>query len=509
MKDRSDEPPMQFAQRMGAVSSPILVGLAIIPLALAAWGTASLLTPSPSRPEMGQMLEEGEWFTVKPRSFDLTIISAGELEAKEQLEIKSQIKGETLILELVDEGTFVNSGQLLLRLDADEIETNIEQERLNVESARAEKIAAEQDLEIETNKAESDQKEAEVKLDLARLDLAKWVSGEVPQKRRELKLDLERAERKLTRAKRDNRLSQELYAERFISQNELEESEDAVIDSEDDLATGILNIEVYNSYTHQREEKQKNSEVEQAEAELQRTQKKNQSKIAAAQAELESKRHAFKIRDDRLVELRDQLIKCQIFAPQDGMVVYATSVGRRHRRGDPIMTGRRVWYNEKLILLPDTTQMIATLRVHEALMPQIALGQLVTISVDAMPGQIFEGKIVEVSVMAQDGGWINPNLREYKVKAVLPTEIAGLKPAMRCSAEIVTGHVQEAIAVPVQAVFSEAEEHFCYVPAGRNSIQRTPVTLGRASESFVEIVKGLKSGDTVLLRHPRPGEEIS
>ena len=112
-------------------------------------------------------------------------------------------------------------------------------------------------------------------------------------------------------------------------------------------------------------------------------------------------------------------------------------------------------------------------------------------------------------MIAEDGGWINPNLREYKVKADLPAEIVGLKPAMRCSAEIVTGQVQEAIAVPVQAVFSEAEEHFCYVPAGRNSIQRTPVTLGRASESFVEIVKGLKSGDTVLLRHPRPGEEIS
>ena len=509
MKDRSDEQPMRSAQRMGAVSSPILAGLAIIPLALAVWGTASLLTTSPSRPEMGQMLEKGEWFTVKPRSFDLTIISTGELEAKEQLEIKSQIKGETLIVELIDEGTFVNSGQLLLRLDADEIETNIEQERLNVESARAEKIAAEQDLDIKTNEAESAKKEAEVKLALATLDLAKWVSGEVPQKRRKLKLELERAGRKLTRAKRDNRLSQELYAERFISQNELEESEDAVIDSEDELATGILNIEVYNSYTHQREEKEKNSEVEQAQAELQRTQKKNQSKIAAAQAKLESKRHAFKIRDDRLVELRDQLTKCQIFAPQDGMVVYATSVGRRRWRNDPIMTGRRVWYNEKLLLLPDTTQMIATLRVHEALMPQVELGQLVTVSVDAMPGKMFEGKIAEVSVMAEDGGWINPNLREYKVKADLPADIPGLKPAMRCSGEIVTGQVQEAIAVPVQAVFSEAEEHFCYVPVGRNSIQRTLVTLGRASESFVEIFKGLKPGDTVLLRHPRPGEEIN
>ena len=491
----------------GAVSTHLLVGVALVPLALGIWGLASMLSGAPPNKKVESVpVSEGEWFEVERRSFDLSIVATGELEAKKQVEIKSQIKHETAIVEVVDEGTFVEEGDQLLRLDADEIEDDIEQEELKLASARAEQIAAEQKLLIEQNETESLKKAAEVKLELARLDQAKWRSGEVPQKKRELKLALEKAERKLTRATRDHALSEDLYKEDFISQNELEEYYDAMIDAEDELATARLNIEVYDAYTHEREEKEKNSNVEQAQAELDRTQRKNESKLASAKAELDSKRRTFKIRDSRMEELKDQLGKSVICAPQDGLVVYKSSVGRRRWRGDPIQTGRRVWYNETLILLPDTRQMIATLRVHEALIPQVEVGNEVTVSIDARPGETMAGSVAELAVMAEDGGWINPNLREYKVKVDLPANIEGLKPAMRCSGDIITGHVEDAVAVPVQAVFTDAELHFCYVPAGRGKVRRAEVELGQASETFVEIISGLAPGDRVLMRNPGAGQ---
>lgn len=452
----------------------------------------------------------GDWYVVERRTFDLLVVATGELEAKRKVEVKSQVNGNNPIVEIVPEGEHVKQGDVLIKLDSDTIARKVEEEELKVEDARATFIAAEQDLAIEKNETDSAQKEAEVNLALAKLDRAKWVNGTVPQTQRELKLALEKAQRELERSKRDLELDIELEAQRFISRNDLEESEIAVIEAENDLATAKLDILVYEQYENLRDEKQTTSDVEQAKAELDRTLRKNESKLARAQSNFESKQRSLKIREDRLAELRDQLAKTTITAPQEGLVVYASSVGPGWRRRDPIQPGKSIRYNETMIVLPDTRQMVAALRVHEAMLPQVAEGQTATVVIDARPGETLRGEVSQINVMAEDGGWLNPQLREYIVRVDLPPEVTdeSLKPAMRCTGEIVIGRVEDAIAVPIQAVFAEGEQQFVYIPTGGSQVRRQVVTIGRASESYVEITDGLETGTFVLLRRPAPGETV-
>jgi HlyD family secretion protein len=103
---------------------------------------------------------------------------------------------------------------------------------------------------------------------------------------------------------------------------------------------------------------------------------------------------------------------------------------------------------------------------------------------------------------------MNPDLREYAVRVELPEDAAGkLKPAMRATGEVTIGRVENTLAVPVQAVFTEGEDRFCYVPTMGGHVKKIPVSIGRANESFAEVTKGLSEGDRVLLRRPRPGEQ--
>ena len=198
-------------------------------------------------------------------------------------------------------------------------------------------------------------------------------------------------------------------------------------------------------------------------------------------------------------------------APQDGLVVYASSVGGRRWRGDPIAPGREVRLNETILLLPDTRQMIASLKVHEALVPQVNVGDEVLVTVDAKPEASYVGKVTNIGVMAADGGWLNPQLREYAVTCELPAGVdPSLKPAMRCTGHIKTGRVEDALAVPVQAIFAEGDQRYVLLPTapGSDKVQRQAVKTGRASETMIEIMEGLEPGRTVLMRSPRPGEEI-
>lgn len=113
-------------------------------------------------------------------------------------------------------------------------------------------------------------------------------------------------------------------------------------------------------------------------------------------------------------------------------------------------------------------------------------------------------------MLAESGGWRDPNLREYTVKISLNNVEpgSGLKPSMRCEAQIVLGRVDNALTVPVQAVFSDSGVRFVYLAEGGRFV-RSPINLGRRSETSAEILAGLKENDIVLLREPTAGEILS
>ena len=499
--------PSRPGRRRGGVSRRLLliVGVAAV-LALGGLGlsTVTVSGHDGEAPTTGDALQ---WYTVTPDSFDLTVVETGDLDAAEAVEIKSRVGGRPQIIWLIPEGTQVEAGDELIRIDDEDIVQKIEEARLNVQEARAEEVFARQELEIERNEAVSVENAVKVAVELAQLELAKWQKGDVPQMRRTLELAVETAERLVERTERDYTLSQGLYEEKFISLNDLEDSEIAKVEAVEALKTAELALEVYNDYTFETEKQQKGSALDQARADLQKQVARNQSSLERLEAQLASKVQKLQIRETKLKELEEQLEATVVRAPKPGMVVYATSVGQRSWRTTPMAEGREVRFAESLIFLPDLTRMVANLSVAEAYEPLVEAGQPVQVTVDARPGRVYDGVVEQVSMLAESGGWLNPDQREFSVRVALePGVDPTLKPAMRCTGEITVGRVQDALAVPVQAVFAEGEGHYCYVPATDGRVKRRAVEIGRASDTMVVIERGLSDGDRVLLRQPAPGE---
>lgn len=448
-----------------------------------------------------------EWFVVQPQSFDVLILATGEIEPSEKEEIVNRVEEETRIIEIIEEGSMVKAGDVLARLADDKIRQKIEQESLEVEQALAAKVAAEEQLAVAESAAVSEVRSAQLKLELAELELGKWKNGTDKLKMQELTLAVEKAKRELERASREAEQSAQLHAEKFISLSELEEAEIKKIEAENDLATAELQMQTYLKYTQANELRKCTSDVEEAQAELDRKMRKTASDVAEKKAAVQSRIKSLKIRQDRLAQLQQQLEATVITAPRDGVVVYGTSVGGRWFEDDPLRQGRQVRYNESLFIMPDMRRITASLRVHEAVVPRVKIGQSVSVSIDARPGQIVQGTVSQVAIMAASSNWMS-DVREYTVKVELPAGFdPTLKPGMRCSGEIHTDRVVDALAVPLQAVASEGSEHFCYVAAGAG-VRRQPVKLGRSSETLVEILEGLTAGDRVLLRSVKPGEVL-
>lgn len=448
---------------------------------------------------------------VEQTTFDISVVANGELEAKNQTEIRSELESRTDIAELVDEGVRVKEGDLLVQLNSEQIENQIDERTLQVESSKSELISAENAYEIQLSDNESALSKAKLNLELAEIELKKWTEGDLVKKLQELNLAIENGQRRMEQAKEKHADSVLLEPKGFVSADELREDEIKKVEAEAAFETAQLNLEVYEKYERVKMEKKLSSDVEQASAELDRVQRKNASHLANAEAKRTNRRRQLAIHEEKLAELEVQLKACTILAPTDGLVVYSSSMwgsrGMSWRSEGPLQIGQEVHPNQLLIVLPDTSEMVASVRVHESYAGRIESGMTAVITCDAAQGLTFTGSVESIGVLAESGGWRDPNLREYTVKINL-NEIedeSKLKPSMRAEARIVLGNVDDVIAVPIQAVFQEGRSSYVYCPKG-SKFARTEVKVGRRSSTFAQIVSGLDAGDTVLLREPTPGE---
>ncbi len=523
------------SRRRGAATKVIIGVILVVTALIAVASGISTLSDSGRDGEDSPASSNAspEWHTVSRTNFDIIVTSTGELDAKNKLFIRNEVEGKTTITDIVDEGTRVFKDDVLIRLADDTIKLQIEDSKEAVQKAEADQIAKEQTLAIEKSEAESLKRADEVKLALSELELAKWRDGTVEQTSRKLQLALVEAEDNLIIATRRSAEAKKLIEAQFISRDEYDQDMLKLKQAESALETAKKDIFVYEQYTKPQEEKKYTSDVEEARASLDRTIRKNTSKIATAEANHLSAVRSLELKQERLAKLQQQLEFCTMRAPSDGIVVYASSVGSgRNRRNEPIGKNRDAFYNENLIILPDTTQMIAILKVSESRMPDIVVGQKVTVNIDAMRGRPVDGVVVQKATMAEEtSGWNNPDVRQYEVRVELPPNLGSsgttvttqarrrgqpgpagedgpvaLNPGMRCNGHIFVDRAVNVLAVPIHAVFTEGRDRFVYVPADRGRVRRTVVRIGKANETYVEVRQGLAEGDRVLLRKPKAGE---
>ena len=140
-----------------------------------------------------------------------------------------------------------------------------------------------------------------------------------------------------------------------------------------------------------------------------------------------------------MTKIKDQIEKSKIKAPADGLVIYATS-NRGPFRGnsEPLQEGQEVYERQELIALPTADTFVAEIKVHETNLKKIFVGLPVRIRVDALPGQIFMGKVAKIAPLPDAQSiFMNPDLKLYNTVVSIEGGAGILKSGMNCEAEVV------------------------------------------------------------------------
>jgi len=496
----------QTKRTYGGISTILLGGLALAMIAIVAF---VLMRSGLDNPATGG---SADVFNTKRGDFDVTIPCTGELSAQNQIEIRNKLESRAVITFIVPEGTTVEKGELLVTLAEEEILTKIKDAEDGVKTAEAALIAAQAAYDIRVSEKESDLAQANLNVELADLALKAWENGELKSMRQQLSTALETATINFKRMTDKYAESKRLLDEGFISKDEFDRDEIELLEADAALKKAELDQNVYEEYTFLQDQKKYISDLEQARAERERVEQRHNASLEQLRADVESKKHQLASRQERLSDAQREHSYCRISAPSGGLVVYNSSLGDSGFRGmeeGPPQVGTELRPNERVMVLPDTSQMMAVVKVNEALSGSVKPGQRATIKSDAVPDVTMIGEVKSVGVLAEQGGWRDPNRRDYSVRiAILGEYPKGIKPSMRCDATIYVDRVSDVLHIPVQAVFRSGRDSLVYVPQGSGYAERL-VSLGRSSELAVEITDGLAIGDQVLLRKPALNEIVS
>jgi len=211
-----------------------------------------------------------------------------------------------------------------------------------------------------------------------------------------------------------------------------------------------------------------------------------QASLRAAEAQYESDRASVKNAEatvDQAVAAleiaKKRLRDTEIVAPLDGFV-----------RKRLINAGETIKEKTPLMSLVATQALKLQGEVPERFTPQLAPGRSVRVEVEAYPGRNFAGSVTRVSPA------VDAESRTFTVEASIPNPGGVLKPGFFAKASIVTGMERNVPFIPEEAVVSFAGIVKVYVIADGKAQER-PVSTGQRRDGWVEILEGVKAGETV------------
>jgi HlyD family secretion protein len=396
-----------------------------------------------------------------------------ELEKMAGTSTSGSASGSSTLIWVIAEGTTMQKGDVIARLDSSTYEEMLRQQAIVVEQAKASHLQAELNHEI------------------AKLALRQYLEGQVEETIQDMKANITLAESSLNQAQERLEWTKKMNNKGYASIAQMETDKQTVMTSDLALQRLRASYDLFERFT------------------LPKTKMTLQAEITTTRTTLESEQVKLNKQLERFELLKKQVARCTIQAPHNGVVYYYFEPNPRPDSEQvQIEEGIPVRQEMKLFYLPDLSEMEVQVILNESIVERVKPGLRATAEFEAMPGLKLEGQVTSIS---QIPNRVNPrgdDVRFFIGVVKLDHPAPGLKPGMTAVVTFELPHREEIIAVPHDAVTNELDHQVCFIVVG-DHLQPRAVKLGTTTPDLVEITEGLTEGEEIVLDPPghqtRPG----
>lgn len=420
--------------------SPWIIGL--VAAGLVGTGTVGVLAirQQTAAPDLSS-------YTVPVESQALTvrITASGRVQPIQTVNLSPKAAGILQTL-YVDQGDRVKRGQIIAQMQADSVTPQIAQARARVAQAQAQldKLrAGSRPEEIAQRQADVAQAQARVVDAQSRLALAN---------------------QRLSR-------NQSLFAEGAISRDAL----DAVVN---DARTAQASVN------------QVQATLRSAQEALELTRSGSRSEdIANAEAQLAE---AIASLQSAQVSGEDTIIR----APFDGIITQRYATEGAFVTPTTSASEASSATSTAIVALADGLEVLAD--VPEVDIGQVELGQEVEIRADALPDQVFKGRVRVIAPEAV----VRQNVTSFQVRIEITSGLDKLRSGMNADLTFLGDRLDGAIVVPTVAIVTKDGQSGVLIPNADKRPEFRPITLGTAVGDQTQVLEGLQPGDRVFTDLP-------
>ena len=200
-----------------------------------------------------------------------------------------------------------------------------------------------------------------------------------------------------------------------------------------------------------------------------------------SQSDFETAETGYKLRKTTLANLRENTV---LRSPINGFVS-----ARNFDAGDLFSM------SAPLFTVQQVTPVKLLVGISESEYTKVKKGDSVSLTVDALPGETFTGKVERLYPT------IDPATHTFKAEVVVPNTDRVLRPGMYARVRVNFGS-RRSIIVPDQALVKQegTGTRFIFVLKADNTVSYLPVTVGRHMGQEYEILSGLEEGATVVVK---------
>ncbi len=420
---------------------------------------------------------------VEAKNVTLRITASGKVTPIQSVNISPKNAG--IVSQLyVEQGDRVQKGQIIARMNSDDIQARIQQAKANIAQSQAQldqARAGNRPQEIAQTRSRLAQAEAQ---------LAAARAGNRPQEIAQAQAQVDAAQAKVIYT------SEQVKRYRYLVGQGAEQRQllDQAV-SEDNAAKASLReaqkgLSLQQSGTRTEEIAQRQAAVAEARASLQLSESgtrveeiaQRQAAVASAQAQLQAE----------LVTLEDSIIR----APFSGIITqkYA-NIGAFVTPTTSASTSASAT-SSSLVALVRGLEILAS--VPEADIGRIKKGQEVEIVSDAYPDQIFKGKVrlIAPEAVKEEGVTL------FQVRVQITTGEEKLRSGLNVDLTFLGDDVSNALLVPTVAIVTEKGNTGVLVPNAQNKPQFRTITIGSQIKDQTQVVEGIKQGDRIFLNPP-------
>ena len=212
---------------------------------------------------------------------------------------------------------------------------------------------------------------------------------------------------------------------------------------------------------------------------------------------------------------QDALEKTELRAPMAGRVT-----GLKAEKGETAIAGQTNIASAVLMVISDMSELLAECKISELEVAKLKPGQPAEVQVDAIPGMVFQGRVVNVATssdrLPNQSMNSNQEAQNYKVRVQLSgttEDLARLRPGMSARVAVLANEVKQVVAVPLQAVLEREDRSgglglmarsrsVVYVLKGAVAEERV-LRLGVSTRRAAEVLEGVKEGEQIISGPPK------